>query len=66
MNKLKFKGFGMIDGTKEGFDLSTLENGYVYFIRTDAEGESGYIYFNNKKYGNGGGSIITEINAGEY
>ena len=56
----------MIDGTKEGFDLSTLENGYVYFIRTDAEGESGYIYFNNKKYGNGGGSIITEINAGEY
>ena len=49
MNELNFKGFGMIDGTKEGFDVSTLENGYVYFIRTDAEGESGYIYFNNKK-----------------
>jgi hypothetical protein len=62
MNGLKFKGFQMIDGTKEGFDPSSLkENGYVYFIRTDAEGESGYIYFNKRKYG-----IITEINAGEY
>lgn len=61
MNDLKFKGFQMIDGTKNGFDLSTLENGYVYFIRTDEKGESGYVYFNKRKYG-----IITDINAGEY
>lgn len=60
-----FKGFGVIDGTKEGFDLSTLDKGYVYFIRTDADGESGYIYFNGKKYGSGGGSI-TSIDCGEY
>ena len=70
MTNLSFKGFGVIDGTKEGFDETTLENGYVYFIRTDSNGESGYIYFNKKKYGNGGGNggggTITEINAGEY
>ena len=71
MANKNFKGFGVIDGTKPEFDLTKLENGYVYFIRTDSEGESGYIYFNKKKYGNGGSggggsSTITEINAGEY
>lgn len=66
MTNLSFKGFGVIDGTKEGFDETTLENGYVYFIRTDQEGESGYIYFNKKKYGNGSGGSITVIDAGEY
>lgn len=67
MNELNFKGFGVYDGTKEGFDPTTLVNGYVYFIRTDTNGESGYIYFNGKKYGNGGGSgSITTIDAGEY
>lgn len=67
MSNLNFKGFGVYDGTKESFDPTTLSEGYVYFIRTDADGESGYIYFNGKKYGNGGsGGTITGIDAGEY
>ena len=37
MANKNFKGFGFIDGTKPEFDLTKLENGYVYFIRTDSE-----------------------------
>lgn len=74
MANIEFKGFGLYDGTKEDFDVLKLEDGYINFIRTDIDGENGYIYFNGKKYGKnsgssegGGGSISGEgINAGEY
>jgi hypothetical protein len=67
MDELQFKGFGAYDGTKKDFDITKLEDGYVHFIRTDANGENGYIYFNGRKYGvGGGGSVITGIDAGEY
>ena len=46
--------------------LNKDDYGYVYFIRTDQAGESGYIYFNKKKYGNGSSGTITQIDAGEY
>lgn len=43
MSNLTFKGFGVIDATKTGFDETELENSYIYFIKTDSKGESGYI-----------------------
>ena len=52
MADLNFKGFRLIDGTKDNFNPTTLENGYMHFIRTDSNGENGYIYFYGKKYGN--------------
>lgn len=55
-------GCELIDGTVEGFALDGLtELNKLYFIRTDANGDGGYIYFNRKKYG-----VISEINGGEY
>lgn len=46
-----FKGFRQVDGTAQGFSTDGFENGYVYFVRTDANGDDGYIWFNGKKYG---------------
>lgn len=46
-----FKGIKMWDGTKAGFSVDDLENGYIHLIRTDANKEQGYIYINGKKYG---------------
>ena len=46
-----FKGFRQIDGTAQDFSTSGFENGYIYFVRTSADGEDGYIWFNGKKYG---------------
>lgn len=46
-----FKGFRQVDGTAQGFSTDSFENGYVYFVRTDVNGDGGYIWFNGKKYG---------------
>lgn len=46
-----FKGFRQVDGTVNNFSTDSFEDGYVYFVRTDSEGDEGYIWFNGKKYG---------------
>lgn len=46
-----FKGFRQVDGTANNFSTESFEDGYVYFVRTDSEGDEGYIWFNGKKYG---------------
>ena len=51
MAKKVFKGFLQVDGTKPGFSTDSLEDGYIYFIRTTEDEEDGYLYFNGKKYG---------------
>lgn len=49
-----FGGFKVINGTLSGFDLSGLtDKTVIYFVRTSADKEDGYIYFNGKKYGTG-------------
>ena len=52
MAKTLFKGFKQVNGLAEGFTESSLEQGYVYLVRTNADKTEGYIYFNGKKYGN--------------
>ncbi len=61
MAKKVFKGFLQVDGTKPNFSINDLENGYIYLVRTSADGEDGYIYFNGKKY-----SQEHTIDCGEY
>lgn len=61
MAKKVFKGFRQVDGTVPGFTPESFENGYLYFVRTSADGEDGYIYFNGKKY-----SQEHTIDCGEY
>lgn len=46
-----FKGFKQLDGTKPGFDPESLDEGFIYFIRTSGDDEDGYLFFNGKKYG---------------
>ena len=46
-----FKGFRQVDGTAEGFSTNDFEEGYIYFVRTSADKEEGYLSFNGKKYG---------------
>lgn len=48
---MDFKGFKQVNGLAEDFDENTLENGYVYFVRTSDNKDSGYIWLNGKKYG---------------
>lgn len=49
-----FGGFKVINGSAAGFNLSGLDDKTViYFVRTDAGKEDGFIYFNGKKYGTG-------------
>lgn len=49
-----FGGFRVIDGSSESFQLSLLtDKTVIYFVRTDAGREDGFIYFNGKKYGTG-------------
>lgn len=49
-----FGGFRLIDGSAAGFNLSGLtDKTIIYFVRTDANREDGFIYFNGKKYGTG-------------
>ena len=57
-----FKGFKQVDGTVNGFSTDDFETGYVYFVRTDLSGDTGYLYFNGKKYGDDD----TYIDCGEY
>lgn len=54
-DKIKnFGGFKVINGSAAGFDLSGLtDKTVIYFVRTDAAKEDGFIYFNGKKYGTG-------------
>lgn len=54
-DKIKnFGGFRVIDGSAAGFNLSGLtDKTVIYFVRTDAGKEDGFIYFNGKKYGTG-------------
>lgn len=54
-DKIKnFGGFRVIDGTSASFHLSWLnDETVIYFVRTDAGKEDGFIYFNGKKYGTG-------------
>lgn len=49
-----FGGFRVINGSAAGFNLSGLtDKTVIYFVRTDATKEDGFIYFNGKKYGTG-------------
>lgn len=49
-----FGGFKVINGSAAGFNLSGLtDKTVIYFVRTDAGKEDGFIYFNGKKYGTG-------------
>lgn len=49
-----FGGFKVINGSAAGFNLSVLtDKTVIYFVRTDADKEDGFIYFNGKKYGTG-------------
>lgn len=52
---VSINGFKFIDGSAEGFSVENID-GYdkntLYFIRTDADGENGYLYINGKKYCN--------------
>ena len=58
--KTAFKGFKQINGLASGFTESSLEQGYVYFVRTSTDKTEGYIYFNGKKYGNIGTAGISD------
>ena len=57
-----FKGFRQVDGTAQGFSTSSFQDGYIYFVRTSADGEEGYLWFNGKKYG----EDTTLIDCGTY
>ena len=49
-----FGGFKVINGSAAGFNLEGLtDKTVIYFVRTDAGKEDGFIYFNGKKYGTG-------------
>ena len=49
-----FGGFKVINGSAADFNLSVLtDKTVIYFVRTDAGKEDGFIYFNGKKYGTG-------------
>lgn len=49
-----FGGFKVINGSAADFNLSGLsDKTVIYFVRTDAGKEDGFIYFNGKKYGTG-------------
>lgn len=59
---MKLNSIEMVDGTKEGFDVESL-NDYnkLYFVRTDENREDGFIVMNGKKYG-----TANNIDCGEY
>ena len=52
-----FKGFRKVNGLAEGFNVESLEEGYIYLVRTDELGENGYVYFNGRKYGSADGTV---------
>lgn len=53
MDSNQLKGIRFLDGTKEDFDTSSIENGFLCFIRDTEDKEDGYLFFNGKKYANG-------------
>ena len=49
-----FKGFQLVNGTADNFDIASLNDKLtLYFVRTNAESNDGYLYFNGKKYATG-------------
>lgn len=64
MNNI-FSGVSMINGTVDGFNPENIMEynpRKIYFVRTNADGTDGYLYFNGKRYGTGK-SIEEEIKA---
>lgn len=61
MSSKKFLGIKQINGTKENFSVKDLEDGYMNFVRTDKNGDEGYIHINGKSYG----KIEKEIDCGK-
>lgn len=62
MKNTLFGGIELVDGTKEGFDVSTLsDNNKLYLIRTDENKDEGYIRMNGKNY-----KYSRVIDCGEY
>lgn len=55
-----FKGFKQV--TLSDFEQNGPEEGYIYFVRTGTVDDSGFIYFNGKKYG----EDEAVIDCGEY
>lgn len=56
-DKTTLKGIRQVNGLAEGFDKSTLEDGYLYLVRTSEDKELGYVYLNGKTYGTDTGHI---------
>lgn len=49
-----FKGFQLVNGTADNFDIASLNDKLtLYFVRTNADNNDGYLYFNGKKYATG-------------
>lgn len=61
---MELNGVQLLNGLDPNFSLVGLDKHTIYFIRTEEDGENGYIYFNGKKYGVG--EKITGIDCGEY
>ena len=45
------KGIRQVNGTSPSFNEDSLEDGYLYLIRTSDNKEYGYVYLNGKRYG---------------
>lgn len=59
----QLKGIELVDGTKDTFDINNLNQlNKLYFVRTSADNDNGFIYFNGKKYG----VNTTVLNCGTY
>lgn len=53
-----FKGFKLVNGTADNFDIASLNDKLtLYFVRTNADSNDGYLYFNGKKYATGADSV---------
>lgn len=48
---MELKEISQLDGTSSAFTENELEDGTLYFIRTNAEKTEGYVYLNGKRYG---------------
>lgn len=56
------KGIRQVNGLAPDFDKSTLEDGYLYLVRTSADKEFGYVYLNGKTYG----ADVNHLDCGTY
>lgn len=62
MENALFGGIELVDGTKEDFDVSSLDDrNKLYLIRTDENKDEGYIRMNGKNY-----KYSRVIDCGEY